>query len=176
MARKAATATIGRIMNIATKLIAGLAVAAIGVFAAALAAPHRPAIEAKVTTLDGRTVPLDELRGKVTVVNFWATWCGSCIKEMPRIVEAHRKYAARGYETIAVAVRDRKEAVVAYSTKEALPFTVAMDTGEAAQRFGNIRVTPTTFVINREGRVIKRFVGEPDWAQFDALIEKTLAD
>lgn len=163
-------------MNIAAKLIAGLALAAIGVFAAVLAAPHRPPIEARVTLLDGRTVALSELRGKVTVVNFWATWCGSCIKEMPRIVRAHHKFAPRGVRTIAVAVRDRPEAVAAYAAKESLPFQVAMDTGEAAQRFGSVRVTPTTFVINRDGRVIRRFVGEPNWTELDALIERALRD
>ncbi len=162
-------------MNIATKLIAGIGALAIGVFAAFLAAPHREPTEARVTTLDGESVTLAQLRGKVTVVNFWATWCGACMKEMPRIVAAHRKYAPRGYETVAIAVRDRHEAVAAYSAKQALPFRVAMD-GDAAQRFGNVRITPTTFVINRQGRVIKRFVGEPDWAQFDAVVEKALAD
>jgi thiol-disulfide isomerase/thioredoxin len=164
-----------RVMNIATKLIAALGVLAIGAFAAFLAAPHRPPNEARVTTLDGKSVTLEQLRGKVTVVNFWATWCGVCIKEMPRIVAAHRKYAARGYETVAIAVRDQPEAVTAYSAKQALPFKVAMDV-DAAQRFGNVRITPTTFVINREGRVIRRFVGEPDWKQFDEVVEKALTD
>jgi peroxiredoxin len=163
-------------MNIATKLIAALGVLAIGVFAVFLAAPHRPPAEARVTTLDGRTLPISELRGKVTAVNFWATWCGVCIKEMPRMTEAWRKYSPRGYEMVAVAVRDEKEKVSEFAARRALPFKVALDAGDAAQRFGNVRITPTTFLIDRDGRVIKRFVGEPDWAEFDALVEKALAD
>jgi peroxiredoxin len=163
-------------MNIATKLIAALGVLAIGVFALFLAAPHRPATEARVTTLDGRTLPLSALRGKVTAVNFWATWCGVCIKEMPRMSEAWRKHSPRGYEMVAVAVRDEKEKVSEFAARRALPFKVALDAGDAAQRFGNVRITPTTFLIDRDGRVIKRFVGEPDWAEFDALVEKALAD
>jgi peroxiredoxin len=165
-----------RVMNIATKLIAGLALLAIGVFAAFLAAPNRPATAALVTTLDGRTVALEQLRGKVTVVNFWATWCAECVREMPKMADAYRRYAPRGLEMVAVAVRDRVESVSEFSARRALPFTVALDAGDAASRFGNVRITPTTFVINREGRVIKRFVGEPDWAAFDALLEKALAD
>jgi peroxiredoxin len=109
-------------------------------------------------------------------VNFWATWCGVCIKEMPRMAEAWRKHAPRGYEMVAIAVRDEKEKVKAFSDQQALPFQVALDAGDAAQRFGNVRITPTTFLIDRHGRVIKRFVGEPDWAEFDALVEKALAD
>ncbi|HWA37714.1 MAG TPA: TlpA disulfide reductase family protein [Burkholderiales bacterium] len=163
-------------MNIAAKLIVVLGLVAIGAFAVVLALPHRPPTEARVTTLDGRTVPIAELRGKVTVVNFWATWCGVCIREMPRIVEAHRRYAPRGYETVAVAVRDRKESVAEFARQHALPFKVALDTGEASERFGNVRITPTTFVIGRDGRVIRRFVGEPDWKQFDAVVEKALTD
>jgi thiol-disulfide isomerase/thioredoxin len=165
-----------RRMNIAAKLIVVLGLVAIGAFAAALAMPHRPSTEARITTLDGRTLPISELRGKVTAVNFWATWCGVCIKEMPRMVEAWRKHAPRGYEMVAIAVRDEKEKVKAFSDQQALPFQVALDAGDAAQRFGNVRITPTTFLIDRHGRVIKRFVGEPDWAEFDALVEKALAD
>jgi thiol-disulfide isomerase/thioredoxin len=165
-----------RRMNIAAKLIVALGLVAIGVFAFVLALPHRPPIEAQVTTLDGRTLPISALRGKVTAVNFWATWCGVCIKEMPRMVEAWRRHAPRGYEMVAIAVRDEKDKVSEFSTRRALPFTVALDAGDAATRFGNVRITPTTFLIDRNGRVLKRFVGEPDWAEFDALVEKALAD
>ncbi len=163
-------------MNIATKLIAALGVLAIGVFAAFLAVPHRPAAEARVTMLDGRTVPLSELRGKVTAVNFWATWCGVCVKEMPRMSEAWRKHSPRGYEMIAIAVRDDERAVAQFAERERLPFKVAMDTGEAAQRFGNVRITPTTFIIDKKGRIVRRFVGEPPWQEFDRVIEKALAE
>lgn len=152
-----------------------LAVLAIGVFGVFLATPHRPATDARVTMLDGRTVPISSLRGKVTAVSFWATWCGVCIREMPRMAEAWHRHAPRGYEMIAIAVRDEKEKVSEFSARRALPFKVAMDAGDAAQRFGNVRITPTTFLLDREGRVIRRFVGEPDWQEFDRLVERALA-
>ena len=163
-------------MNIATKLIAALGVLAIGAFAVFLAVPHRPPTDARVTMLDGRTLPLSELRGKVTAVNFWATWCKVCLKEMPRMSEAWRKHAPRGYEMVAVAVRDEKDSVAQFAEERALPFKVALDAGEAARRFGHVRITPTTFVMGRDGRVIRRFVGEPDWAEFDAVVEEALRD
>lgn len=165
-----------RRMNIATKIIAALGVLAIGTFAAFLSAPHRPATEARVTLLDGRTLPISALRAKVTAVNFWATWCGVCVKEMPRMVQAWRRHAPHGYDMIAIAVRDEKARVAEFAERSALPFQVALDAGDAAQRFGQVRITPTTFILDRKGRVLKRFVGEPDWAEFDAVVENALRD
>src|SRR5712675_2351334 len=78
--------------------------------------------EARFVTLGGESFTTSELRGKVTVVNFWATWCPDCVREMPRMIEAHRKFAPRGYEMIAVAVRDHPNRVADYARKEGLPF------------------------------------------------------
>lgn len=159
----------------AAKLIVVLATVAIGVFAAFLATPHRPATDALVTMLDGRTVPISEFKGRVVAVSFWATWCSTCRREMPRLIEAHEKYSPRGYDTLAIAVRDRPDAVAEYTKKNALPFRVVLDAGDAASRFGNVRVTPTTFLIDRRGRVVKRFVGAPDWKAYEAAVESALA-
>jgi peroxiredoxin len=93
------------------------------------------------------------------------------------MVEAHRKYSARGYETVAVAVRDRPERVAEFAKKRALPFTVALDAGgDISRLFGNVRITPTTFIIDKKGRMLRRFVGEPEWSEFDRIVEKALAD
>ncbi len=164
-------------MKSPAKLIAAFAVVAIGAFAAFLLAPQRSAPEARFAPLAGKSFVTSELRGKVTVVNFWATWCPDCVKEMPRMVEAHRKYAARGYETVAVAVRDRPESVAEFARKRALPFTVALDaSGDVSRQFGNVRITPTTFIIDKKGRMLRRFIGEPEWSEFDRIVEKALAE
>ncbi len=164
-------------MNIATKLIAAIAVVAIATFAAFLATPQRTAPEARFITLAGESFTMSQLRGKVTVVNFWATWCPECVKEMPGMVEAHRKYAPRGYEMIAVAVKDHPNRVADFAQKHALPFKVALDlNGEVSRHFGKVRITPTTFVIDKKGRMIRRFVGEPDWREFDRVVTKALAE
>jgi peroxiredoxin len=93
------------------------------------------------------------------------------------MIEAHRKFAPRGYETIAVAVRDHPNRVADYVRKEGLPFKVALDaTDEVSKRFGDIQITPTTFVIDKKGRVLRRYVGIPEWQEFDRLIEKALAE
>jgi peroxiredoxin len=163
-------------VNIATKLIAAFAVVAIATFGAFLATPQRVAPEARFVTLGGENFTTSQMRGKVTVVNFWATWCPDCMREMPRMIEAHRKFAPRGYETIAVAVRDHPNRVAEYAQRERLPFKVALDLGdEVSRRFGDVQLTPTTFIIDRKGRVLRRFVGEPNWQDFDQVVEKALA-
>lgn len=164
-------------MNLAVKIILALAFVALGAFAALLAKPEPRAPEAKFVTLGGESFTTSQLRGKVTVINFWATWCPDCVKEMPRMVEAHRKFAPRGYETVAVAVRDHPNRVAAFAQVEKLPFKVALDlTDDVSRRFGDVRITPTTFVIDRRGRMVRRFVGEPDWKEFDRVVEKALAE
>jgi peroxiredoxin len=149
------------------KIIVVLALAA--VVAAASAALLKPAAapEVRFAALSGETFLTSDLRGKVVLVNFWATYCGTCMQEMPRMVETHRRLAPRGLETVAVAVRHDDRAQVARYSKN-LPFKVVYDaSGEAARGFGNVRITPTSFLIDRQGRVLKRFVGEPDWAEVE---------
>ena len=93
------------------------------------------------------------------------------------MAERHRKFSGRGYEMIAVAVRDHPNRVADFTQRSALPFKVAVDdTGAISRQFGDIRITPTTFVIDKKGRMIRRYVGEPEWAEFDRLVEKALAD
>lgn len=127
--------------------------------------------------LDGRRVAASELRGKVTLINFWATTCVSCVKEMPDLVATYQKYAARGYETIAVAMSyDPPQWVQNFAQTRQLPFKVALDsTGEIAQAWGDVKLTPTTYVVDKQWRIVKRYVGEPEFAALHELIEKLLA-
>ncbi|HZO01801.1 MAG TPA: TlpA disulfide reductase family protein [Burkholderiales bacterium] len=165
------------------RIIVGFAAIALAIAAAAAilalsGLSHvRPAPEVRFTPLSGETFSTSDLRGKVVLVNFWATYCGSCLKEMPRIVDTHRKFAPRGYETVAVAVRrDNPERVAKYASSHALPFRVALDSsGEAAKEFGNVRITPMSFLIDKKGRVLRRYVGEPNWTEVHDLVERALA-
>ncbi len=127
--------------------------------------------------LNGEQLTMDSLRGKVVLVNFWATSCPGCIKEMPRLVETHNTYRKRGYETVAVAMSyDPPAYVRAYTEKNALPFKIALDSsGAIAQAFGEVRLTPTSFLIDRQGRIVQRFLGEPDFAELHREIEHLLA-
>jgi peroxiredoxin len=132
----------------------------------------------KVSEVNGKTLTQDTLKGKVTVINFWATSCTSCVKEMPDLVKTYEKYQAAGLEMVAIAMSyDPPMYVVNFTETRKLPFRVAMDSdGSAAKAFGKIQLTPTTLVIDKKGKIIKRYVGEPDWAGFHQLLEKSLAE
>lgn len=130
------------------------------------------------TLLDSRITDVTALRGKVVLVNFWATSCTACVHEMPQIAAMHEKFKSRGYDTVAVAMRyDAPASVIQFAESRRLPFGVAIDnTGAVARAFGSVELTPTTVLINRRGEIVKRFVGEPDFAALHALVERLLAE
>jgi peroxiredoxin len=130
------------------------------------------------TLLDGSHSTTEQLRGKVVLVNFWATDCTTCVKEMPNIVATHEKYKARGYETLAVAMSyDPPAYVINFAETRKLPFGVAIDnTGAIAKSFGQVQLTPTSVLIDKHGQIVKRYVGEPDFVALHQLVEKLLAE
>lgn len=137
-----------------------------------------PAPRVTFTSIQGEKLAPEHLRGRVVLVNFWATDCVICVKEMPRLVETYRKFEPRNLEVIAVAMRyDPPNYVLRYAEKNALPFKVALDPmGELAGAFDNVSLTPTTIVIDKRGNIVKRIVGEPDFAALEALIERKLQE
>ncbi len=136
------------------KIIAAVAALAIAAGAAAAFLQRATAPEVRFATLGGEKLSTSDLRGKVVLVNFWATSCVTCVKEMPMLVETHRRYAPRGYETLAVAMSyDHPNQVAEFARNRALPFKIALDTtGEIAKRFDEVRVTPEADD-NRDGKL-----------------------
>lgn len=133
--------------------------------------------ESRFVLLDGQTLNTADLKGKVTLVNFWATTCVTCVKEMPSIVATYNKYHGQGLETVAVAMAyDPPQWVANFAQTRQLPFKVALDnTGEVAKAWGDVKLTPTTYVVDKQGRIVKRYVGEPDFAALHQLLEQLLA-
>ena len=138
----------------------------------------RPAPEVTVTRLDGQVLNTSSLRGKVVLINFWATTCTSCVKEMPQMVDTWKKFAPRGYEMVAVAMSyDNPDWVRDYARRTGLPVTVALDaSGVAAKAFGDVRLTPTSYLIDRKGNIAAQYLGEPKWDEFHQRIERLLAE
>jgi peroxiredoxin len=166
-------------MKLTRHLAVALAVLAIGAAAAFYRHGHLPAApDVAFTRLDGSPGQMGQLKGKVVLVNFWATTCVTCVKEMPQMIATHQKFAARGYETLAVAMSyDPPISVVSFTESRRLPFTVVIDnTGSVARSFGDVALTPTTVLINKRGEIVKRYVGEPDFAALHTLIEALLAE
>lgn len=131
----------------------------------------------KFVLLDGSSQTTADLKGKVTLVNFWATSCTTCVAEMPQIIATYEKYKGQGFDTLAVAMQyDPPSYVVNFSETRKLPFKVAIDnTGAVAQAWGDVKLTPTTYLVNKRGEIVKRYVGEPNFTELHRLIESLLA-
>jgi peroxiredoxin len=160
------------------KLVIALAVVvAAGIASWFVLRPAQAAPDVTFASIDGQKIHLSDLRGKVVLVKFWATDCVTCIKQMPDTIADFNKYSAQGFQTVAVAMNyDPPNYVLNYSQTRKLPFTVALDTkGDVAQAFGDVRLTPTAFLIDKQGHIVKRYLGEYDPQTFHAEIEKALA-
>jgi len=162
------------------KWAAGVAVAAFVAMGALvyLNTGRAPAPESTFVLLDGSTQTTADLRSKVTLVNFWATSCVTCVAEMPEIVDTYNKYRTQGFETLAVAMSyDPPSYVVNFAQTRKLPFKVAIDnTGNVAKAWGDVRLTPSTFIVNKRGEIVKTYVGTPNFSELHLLIEKLLAE
>lgn len=127
---------------------------------------------------EGRLVRLEDLRGQVVLLNFWATWCPPCRAEMPSMEAAYRAYKDRGFTILAVAGDRQGAAVVGpYMQEYGLTFPTVLDaTGEVGTRY-RVRVIPTSLLLDREGRVTAREVGARSWNGPEArgLIDRLLA-
>ncbi len=131
-----------------------------------------------LATLDGKPLSLDSLRGKVVLVNFWATSCPGCVREMPQLVATHEKFRARGLVVVAVAMNyDPPEYVRNFTRQHQLPFVVALDgNGEAAKGFNQVKLTPTTFLIDRNGHIIQQTIGDLDFPKLYSLLDQQLGN
>lgn len=161
-------------------IVAGVALAAFAGLGAyvyvgegAQAAP-----QSSFVLLDGTSTSTKDLEGKVTLVNFWATSCVTCVAEMPEIVATYNKYKDQGYDTLAVAMSyDPPSYVVNFAQSRQLPFKVALDnTGEVAKAWGDVKLTPTSYIVNKRGEIVKTYVGQPNFDELHQLIESLLAE
>ena len=139
--------------------------------------PKQAAPDVTFTNLKGEKISSQSLRGKVVLVNFWATSCSTCVAEMPSMMATYDKFHDKGLEFVAVAMSyDRPDYVVNYAETRKLPFHVALDLkGQIADAFGDVKLTPTTFLIDKDGNIIKRFIGQPSFPELHALLAKILA-
>lgn len=155
---------------------AGAVVLAIGAFVF-VGSGTTQAPESTFVLLDGSKVSTADFKGKVTLVNFWATSCTTCVAEMPKVIATYDKYKSKGFDTVAVAMSyDPPAYVVNYAETRKLPFKVAIDnTGSVAKAWGEVKLTPTTYIVDKQGRIVKRYVGEPDFAELHLLIDKLLS-
>jgi peroxiredoxin len=136
----------------------------------------QPAPNVTFTTIQGKEISMASLKGKVVLVNFWATDCSVCVGEMPDIVKTYNAHKAKGFEVIAVAMPyDPPAQVLNYATQKALPFPVMHDGfGQMIMQFGGVPATPTAYVFNKQGQQIQYTVGRLDFEKLNELLTKEL--
>lgn len=130
-----------------------------------------------VTSLDGKELRLSALKGKVVMLDFWATWCPPCKAEIPHFIELQNAYGPKGLEIIGLSVdQEGPEVVRDFSKEYGVNYTMAMAGPDLVQKYGGIRGIPTTFLIDKEGRIAKKLVGYHDKQVFESQIQTLLAE
>ena len=141
----------------------------------------KPEPDLKLKDLDGKDVSLADLKGKVVFVNFWATWCEPCQEEIPLLIDMQNKYASKGFTVVGIAMDNEGKSVVApFVAKELydvqgqrlhINYPILLGTDDASDKFGGILGYPTSFLLSRDGRQLKRFLGPPDRDEIAKVVE-----
>jgi len=134
-------------------------------------------LEAKLLSTAGRSVGLDDFRGKIVFLNFWTTWCPTCITEMPSMEKLHQKLLGKNFAMVTVNIQESASQVKNFFEKYKLTFTALLDTtGEVSTDFG-IRAIPTTFILDKSGQIIGRIAGPREWdSRTSVAMFENLAD
>ncbi len=123
----------------------------------------------------GKLVHLADYKGKVLLLDFWATWCGPCKLEIPWFMEFEQKYRGRGFEVLGVSMDDDGwKSITPYVTRKKVNYRVVLGDDKTADQYGGLEALPTTFVIDREGRIAAAHVGLVNKKEFSNAIEKLL--
>jgi peroxiredoxin len=163
------------IRRIALALLLALSAAAVLLFQQQASLREKaPAVD--YVLLNGASADSSQWAGKVMLVNFWATSCTACVHEMPQLITLHEKFKHRGFDILAVSMSyDPPARVADFASSRKLPFGVAIDSsGTIAKRFGEVRLTPTTVLINKHGEIVQRYLGVPDFAALESVVESLL--
>ncbi len=129
-----------------------------------------------LASVGGGSKSLSDYKGKVVMLNFWATWCGPCKREIPDFIEMQKAYRAKGFEIVGVSLDDPTATaeVARFVKQQGINYDIVYGNGEVAQAYGGVQSIPTTFLIDREGNVVSSRVGLTPKAQWESAIEALL--
>jgi peroxiredoxin len=156
-------------------LAVGLAMAPVHAIPRHSSLLNKPAPALARTSLDHQTVDLAALRGRVVLLNFWATWCASCLVEMPRFAEWESKYRADGLTVIGVSMDDDSDPAAAMAHKLRLNYPVVMGDEHLGLQYGGVLGLPVTYLIDRQGLIRARFQGGSHVEAIETSIRKLLS-
>jgi len=129
----------------------------------------------ELRSLDGKQVRLSDYRGKAVLLNFWATWCAPCKIEMPWFVDLQKQYASQGLQVIGVAMDDSGEETIAkFAQQMGVNYPVLIGKEAVGDAYGGVEFLPTTFIIDRQGKVVDRVFGLAGRSEFEDSIKKAL--
>jgi peroxiredoxin len=156
------------------KLIALLALLLVAASAHAALTPSQPAPDFTLHAMSGSNLRLQEQRGRVVLVNFWATWCGPCREEMPKLNQLYEKYRSAGFVLLGVNVDDDPRNATAVATKLGVKFPVLLDTDKQVIKSYDVSTMPSTVLIDRDGRV--RFLHRGYLSGYEDTYEKQIRE
>src|SRR5438876_121565 len=136
-----------------TRLVVAAALAMGATLDSGAVAPATAAPDFTLRTMGGPNLRLQEQRGRVVLINFWATWCGPCRQEMPHLNRLYEKYRASGFVLLGVNVDDDAANAVALATKLGIAFPVLLDTNKGVSKLYDLSTMPSTVLIDRDGKV-----------------------
>jgi peroxiredoxin len=140
----------------------------------ASAKQHRPAPDFTLPRIDGGQLQLSSYRGKVVLLDFWATWCVPCREETPHFVELQQKYGGQGLQIIGVSMDDSTNPVHTFYQQFHMNYPVVMGTADVGASYGGVLGLPIAFLIDREGRIYAKHMGATDAAVFEKEITMLL--
>jgi peroxiredoxin len=126
-----------------------------------------------LSDMTGRSVSLSDYRGKVVILDFWATWCPPCKKEIPDFIALQNQYALQGLQIIGVGL-DEPSNVASFVQQYGINYPVVVGDDAIANRYGGVSGIPTTFIIDKQGKIRNRYEGFTDRSVFEAEIKKLL--
>ncbi len=133
-----------------------------------------PAPQFALTGLDGKPLDLADYKGKVVLLDFWATWCVPCRAEIPHFVEFQNQYREQGLQVIGISMDDDAKPVRAFYQQFNMNYPVALGTDHMAAAYGGVLGLPITFLIGRDGRIAAKYVGEVQMPMIEAQVKSLL--
>jgi len=138
------------------------------------ATEHSPAPAFSLTDINGQKLDLASYRGKIVLLDFWATWCAPCRTEIPHFIELQNKYGSQGLQIIGISLDDSAKPVQKFYAEQKMNYPVAVGDDKLADQYGGVLGLPVAFLIDREGRIITQHTGETDAAVFEKEVAEAL--
>jgi peroxiredoxin len=137
---------------------------------------RKSAPEFELKDADGKTVRLSDYKGKVVLLDFWATWCGPCKMEIPWFIEFERKYKDKGFAVVGISMDEEGwQAVKPFVSELAINYRILQGNDSIAQLYGGVDALPTTFLIDRDGKIVETHAGLTGRDDFEDGIKKLVA-